>query len=140
MNLNHHKVTTCWCIVACGRGRLLSISRLWWTTISLLKIWTTKIRLLIINKCWIHCIANDYSCDTVLPMVTAVTVKNLVLDQTVYFTKCALKQRFVINYPREFLNSKEPPGLLTHCLSLKLATIFMFLHNLDPPSWAMEQD
>ncbi|CAM1293787.1 Uncharacterised protein r2_g302 [Pycnogonum litorale] len=42
-------------------------------------------------------------------------------------------QEQVVNYPTEFLNSLEPPGMPSHKLALKEDVPIMLLRNLDPP-------
>ncbi|XP_060874369.1 ATP-dependent DNA helicase pif1-like [Metopolophium dirhodum] len=39
----------------------------------------------------------------------------------------------VVNYPTEFLNSLEIPGLPPHNLQLKVGTVILILRNLNPP-------
>ncbi|CAM1327207.1 Uncharacterised protein r2_g3622 [Pycnogonum litorale] len=42
-------------------------------------------------------------------------------------------QEQAVNYPTEFLNSLEPPGMPSHKLALKEDVPIMLLRNLDPP-------
>ncbi|GFW05991.1 hypothetical protein TNCV_4477851 [Trichonephila clavipes] len=45
---------------------------------------------------------------------------------TIYDTKEA------VNYPTEFLNSLELPGIPSHVLELKIGASMILLRNLDP--------
>lgn len=47
-------------------------------------------------------------------------------------TTCAVEQ--VLNYPTEFLNSLEVPGIPSHILELKIGAPIVLLRNMDPPS------
>ena len=38
-----------------------------------------------------------------------------------------------VNYPTEFLNSLDLPGILTHNLQLKVGSPVILLRNLNPP-------
>ncbi|XP_017482216.1 PREDICTED: uncharacterized protein LOC108371217 [Rhagoletis zephyria] len=45
----------------------------------------------------------------------------------------AMNQDDTVNYPVEFLNSMEPPGMPPHCLNLKVGSSIILLPNLNAP-------
>ncbi|XP_036347968.1 uncharacterized protein LOC118757357, partial [Rhagoletis pomonella] len=42
-----------------------------------------------------------------------------------------MNQDDAVNYPVEFLNSMEPPGMPPHCLNLKVGSSIILLRNLN---------
>lgn len=44
-----------------------------------------------------------------------------------------MNQDDVVNYPTEFLNLLELPGLPPHNLQLKVGSVFMMLRNINQP-------
>ncbi|KAJ0169385.1 hypothetical protein K1T71_014972 [Dendrolimus kikuchii] len=50
-----------------------------------------------------------------------------------YSIDCATNQDDVVNYPPEFLNSLDLPGLPPHNLQLKVGSIVIMLRNINPP-------
>jgi PIF1 helicase. len=46
---------------------------------------------------------------------------------------CVTNEDEDTNYPSEFVNSLDVPGLPPHNLQLKVSSVFMMLRNLNPP-------
>ena len=45
-----------------------------------------------------------------------------------------IEQDQTVNYPAEFLNSLDIPGIPPHCLPLKVGVPVMLIRNMDPPT------
>ena len=61
-----------------------------------------------------------------LQKIPGETIKYLSIDTVV-------EENQAVNYPTEFLNSLNPPGMPAHSLELKESVPIMLLRNLDPP-------
>ena len=44
----------------------------------------------------------------------------------------------IVNYPIEFFNSLDIPGIPQHILSLKIGTLIIFLRNINSPRMCNE--
>ncbi|CAM1327328.1 Uncharacterised protein r2_g3635 [Pycnogonum litorale] len=53
--------------------------------------------------------------------------------KTYFSIDTMVDQEQAVNYPTEFLNSLEPPGMPSHKLALKEDVLIKLLRNLDPP-------
>lgn len=63
------------------------------------------------------------------------TIQNLLPGQLVSFKSVdtVMNQDNVVNYPTEFLNSLELPGLPPHNLQLKVGSVVIMLRNINQP-------
>lgn len=64
-----------------------------------------------------------------------VTIQNVIAGQLVSYKSVdtVMNQDDVVNYPTEFLNSLELPGLPPHNLQLKVGSVIIMLRNINQP-------
>lgn len=63
------------------------------------------------------------------------TIQNFIPGKLFYFKSVdtVINQDEVVNYPTEFLNSMELPGLPPHNLQLKVGSVIIMLRNINQP-------
>ena len=64
--------------------------------------------------------------DRILAKIPGAIMKYSSVDSVV-------EEEEAVQYPMEFLNSLEPPGMPTHVLFLKLGVPIILLRNIDSP-------